>query len=159
MGDCDCDKLDKIIIPFSLLRLGWFWNLKGSWVTSNAASPTPSSRSTPSPSTRSPGGEFSKEKNIFEIQKKKTWIIGIISRRGGWVSSFLRDILSKGRIWESVDQRVLEQQAKREDAIEKLLARQEDTAALVRSLVEQVDLYLMFVFRLDYLYLCIIITG
>ena len=75
------------------------------------------------------------------------------------MSSFLRDILSKGRIWESVDQRVLEQQAKREDAIEKLLARQEDTAALVRSLVEQVDLYLMFVFRLDYLYLCIIITG
>ena len=75
------------------------------------------------------------------------------------MSSFLRDILSKGRIWESVDQRVLEQQAKREDAIEKLLARQEDTAALVRSLVEQVDLYVMFVFRLDYLYLCIIITG
>ena len=79
------------------------------------------------------------------------------------MSSFLRDILSKGRIWESVDQRVVEQQAKREDAIEKLLARQEDTAALVRSLVEQVDLYpylyLMFVFRLDYLYLCIIITG
>ena len=75
------------------------------------------------------------------------------------MSSFLRDILSKGRIWESVDQRVVEQQAKREDAIEKLLARQEDTAALVRSLVEQVDLYLMFVFRLDYLYLCIIMTG
>ena len=75
------------------------------------------------------------------------------------MSSFLRDILSKGRIWESVDQRVVEQQAKREDAIEKLLARQEETAALVRSLVEQVDLYLMFVFRLDYLYLCIIITG
>ena len=72
------------------------------------------------------------------------------------MSSFLRDILSKGRIWESVDQRVVEQQAKREDAIEKLLARQEDTAALVRSLVEQVDLYLMFVFSL---YLCIIITG
>ena len=103
-------------------------------------------------------GSFQKKKYFLDPEEK-TWIIGIISRRGGWVSSFLRDILSKGRIWESVDQRVLEQQAKREDAIEKLLARQEDTAALVRSLVEQVDLYLMFVFRLDYLYLCIIITG
>ena len=77
------------------------------------------------------------------------------------MSSFLRDILSKGRIWESVDQRVLEQQAKREDAIEKLLARQEDTAALVRSLVEQVDLYpylyLMFVL-LDWIF-CICVSS
>ena len=68
------------------------------------------------------------------------------------MSTFLRDILSKGRIWESVDQRVVEKQEKGEDALERLLARQEETAALVRGLVKQVDLYpysyLYFYFRL-----------
>ena len=64
----------------------------------------------------------------------------IICRRGGWLSTFLRDILSKGRIWESVDQRVVERQEKGEGALERLLVRQEETAALVRGLVEQVDL-------------------
>ena len=55
------------------------------------------------------------------------------------MSIFLRDILSKGRIWESVDQRVVEKQEKGEDALERLLARQEETAMLVRDLVQQVD--------------------
>ena len=72
----------------------------------------------------------------------KKWINDTItSRGGGWLSTFLRDILSKGMIWESVDQRVVEQQEKGEGALERLLARQEETAALVRGLVEQVELY------------------
>ena len=82
------------------------------------------------------------------------------------MSTFLRDILSKGRIWESVSQREVgdhsqitilylrlnsrssfnfglypqvEKQVRREEALERLLARQEETAVLVRGLVEQVQ--------------------
>ena len=47
---------------------------------------------------------------------------------------------------------MVEKQEKGEDAMERLLARQEETAALVRGLVKQVDLYpysyLYFSFRL-----------
>ena len=84
------------------------------------------------------------------------------------MSTFLRDILSKGRIWESVSQREVgdhshsiwilylclisrssfnfglyphqvEKQVRREEALERLLARQEETAVLVRGLVQQVE--------------------
>ena len=100
------------------------------------------------------------------------------------MSTFLRDILSKGRIWESVSQREVgdhsqitilylrlnsrssfnfglypqvEKQVRREEALERLLARQEETTVLVRGLVEQVELdpYSYLYFFKDYLYLCV----
>jgi len=36
-----------------------------------------------------------------------------VNRKVGWMSSWLRDVLSKGRIWESLDKRTLETQGQR----------------------------------------------
>ena len=62
-----------------------------------------------------------------------------------------------------MDQRVVERQEKGEGALERLLVRQEETAALVRGLVEQVDFcpysYLYFYYREIFVYYIHLDTG
>jgi len=55
------------------------------------------------------------------------------------MSSWLRDVLSKGRIWESLDKRTLETQGQRESEMEKLMVQQKEMVKLVRGLSEQVE--------------------